>query len=468
MPVPAVIGDGAEAETPTPNGEVGQRDPKSGRLILSPVKTKPTAMAFFEDFFHHQDGRTLLTYGEQYFVWRGNRYREIEADLLRCQLVDWLHEALRWAWNRETKEWELVQYDSNPTTVEAALKTIRHKAVVPIDTEMPCWLDGRADLRANEITACKTVLLHLPTKRIIPGTPKFFSTNALDYDPDLTAPPPKLWLGFLSQILAGDQPAIDLLQEWFGYCLTPDTSQQKMLYIVGPRRSGKGTILRVLTRMVGVANVASPSLAGLAGEFGTQCLLGKTVATITDARWTGQDIQQVVERLLRISGEDNIDVNRKYLPSLCLKLPTRFTFCSNELPKFMDSSNALTGRFLAMQLTRSFYGREDKALSNKLYCELPGILNWAIEGWARLRERGAFVQPPSGEDALREIEDLASPVGAFARERCRRRSDADGLHRRSLQSMGILVPNKRARASGDGSEFLQRIVFGYRRLAGQA
>ncbi len=50
--------------------------------------------------------------------------------------------------------------------------------------------------------------------------------------------------------------------------------------------------------------------------------------------------------------------------------------------------------------------------------ELPGILNWSIEGWRQLQERGHFVQPASVEDTLRDIEDLSSPVGAFVRERC--------------------------------------------------
>jgi len=43
------------------------------------------------------------------------------------------------------------------------------------------------------------------------------------------------------------------LQDWFGYTLSPDTSQQKMLMIVGPTRSGKGTIGR--EAKVGVATL---------------------------------------------------------------------------------------------------------------------------------------------------------------------------------------------------------------------
>ena len=38
----------------------------------------------------------------------------------------------------------------------------------------------------------------------------------------------------------------------FGYCLTGDTAQQKIFMIVGPRRSGKGTIARILRALVGI------------------------------------------------------------------------------------------------------------------------------------------------------------------------------------------------------------------------
>ena len=53
-----------------------------------------------------------------------------------------------------------------------------------------------------------------------------------------------------------------------------------------------------------------------------------------------------------------------------------------------------------------------------LFDELPGILNWAIEGWQRLQKRGHFIQPASSEDAIEELEDLGSPIGAFVRECC--------------------------------------------------
>ena len=69
-------------------------------------------------------------------------------------------------------------------------------------------------------------------------------------------------------------------------------------------------------------------------------------------------------------------------------------------------------------LTKSFYGHEDQDADEKLMTELPGILNWAIAGLGPARTRGHFQQPASAKEAMEQLEDLASPIGAFVRERC--------------------------------------------------
>ena len=81
-------------------------------------------------------------------------------------------------------------------------------------------------------------------------------------------------------------------------------------------------------------------------------------------------------------------------------LPTRLILLTNELPRLTDMSGALAGRMLLLPLTQNWYGREDLTLLDRLCCELPGILLWAIRGWQRLRDQGRFTQPPAA-DALR-------------------------------------------------------------------
>jgi putative DNA primase/helicase len=210
------------------------------------------------------------------------------------------------------------------------------------------------------------------------------------------------------------------LQDWFGYTLSSDTSQQKILFIVGPRRSGKGTIARVLTALVGRDSVVNPTLASLQTTFGLAPLIGKPLAFITDARLGGRSDQAAItERLLSISGEDALTIDRKHIAAWTGRLPARFAILTNELPRISDTSAALVGRLIVLVLVQSFFGREDPSLTARLLTELPGILNWALIGYRRLSERGYFMQPASAQETVEDLEVLASPIKAFIKERCR-------------------------------------------------
>jgi putative DNA primase/helicase len=172
--------------------------------------------------------------------------------------------------------------------------------------------------------------------------------------------------------------------------------------------------------LVGQANVAGPTLGSLASNFGLSPLVGKPVAILSDARFSGRAGEQamVVERLLSISGEDTLTIDRKNRPHLTVKLPTRFPIMTNELPRLTDASAALPSRLLVLQLTRSWYGQEDTGLAQRLLAERAGIFRWALEGLKRLKARGKFQQPASGEEASRRMTELSSPVTAFVQDCC--------------------------------------------------
>jgi putative DNA primase/helicase len=305
------------------------------------------------------------------------------------------------------------------------VQALRSETILPGDVQPPTWVNGEGPFAAGEVLMARNGLVHLPSLMdgrdcLRPLTPDLFTTVALDYEVDAKAAPPEGWLKFLEALWPGDPEAVGLLQEWFGYCLTPDTGQQKMLLVVGPKRAGKGTIARVLTALVGQANVAAPALGSLASNFGLAPLVGKPVAVISDARFSGRSSEQavVVERLLSLSGEDLLTIDRKNREHLTVKLPTRFTILTNELPRLTDASAALPSRLLVLQLTRSWYGAEDTGLAQRLLKERGGILLWAVEGLKRLRERGRFLQPASGVEVSRRLVELSSPVTAFVQDCC--------------------------------------------------
>lgn len=288
----------------------------------------------------------------------------------------------------------------------------------------PSWF-GRAPFPADEAVPTKSGIVRIPAEpdgaiQVMPRTPRFFCPYSVEYGYDPIAPEPRAWLDFLAWIWPDDPQSIETLQEWFGYLLKRDNSHQKLLYMVGPIRSGKGTIARAATNLIGRKNVANPTLSSLAGQFGLAPLVGKPLAIIGDARFGGGIPEQkvVVERLLTISGGDDVTIDRKHKDALLdHSLPTRFMILSNEIPRLRDDGGAITSRFLMLRFTRSAFGKENRALRNQIDREMPGILKWAIEGWRRLQINDRFSQPESGEEFLEMAADASSPIAAFVRDR---------------------------------------------------
>jgi putative DNA primase/helicase len=356
---------------------------------------------------HHQSG--------QFYQWVGTHYVEAPNEEVRACAYAFLDTAKHRGENGDEP--------FNPTRSRVAdvVEALRAEGQLPRTVRAPAWIGPPADNQppAGEILACSNGLLHLPTRHLLQLTPRFFAINAINYAYEPRAPEPAEWLQFLTTIWPDDPRSIETLQELFGLLLTAETRHQKIFLIVGPKRSGKGTIGRVLTAMLGRENVCNPTLAGIGQNFGLAPFIGKPLAMIADARLGGRtDPHIIAERLLSISGEDGQTIDRKFMSAWTGTLPTRFVVLTNELPRLTDASGALAGRFIIMQMTRSFYGHEDLGLTDRLLPELPGILNWAIAGLDRLNARGFFVQPDSAQQAIEELEDLASPVGAFVKACC--------------------------------------------------
>ncbi|NQU20949.1 MAG: DUF3854 domain-containing protein [Candidatus Nealsonbacteria bacterium] len=361
-----------------------------------------------------KDGHPRLRcWRETWWKWTKGRYVELRESDVRAHLVDFL--------NRR-------YFKVGRSALSNTLMQLESQALLPSTIEAPSWLATTpgSDWRPAELLICRNLIVHLPSlfggdKYSVPPTPALFATAALDCDFIGTGTPkPERWLRFLSELWPDDPEAIQSLQLWAGYLLTPDTSQDKLLALIGPKRGGKTTIAKVLAALVGQDNVASPTLGTFASQFGLWGLIGKTLAVIGDARLSGRvDAHTIVERLLSITGRDAIDLDRKFLRPVTTTLPTRIMLVSNELPRLPDASGTIVSRMIVLRLTQSWYGCEDKLLLPALMNELPGVLWWAIDGWRKLQERGGLLQPESGAESIQQLDELASPVGTFVRDCCR-------------------------------------------------
>jgi P4 family phage/plasmid primase-like protien len=401
----------------------------AGDGALSPSKPVPSARAFIDKRYQQDGYQVLFCHKDDFYNYSGTQYSQLPDDALRAGIYEFLDKA---------RTPGGLPFDPTARKVNDVIDALKAEAHLSPLTQPPCWLPGAHNDTdsAADLVAVSNGLIHLPTLALYPHTPLFFNLMSLDFafDPDATCPQ---WHTFLGQLWpeptdtknktkaeveadATDKTAsITCLQEIFGYVLSGDTRQHTIPMLVGPRRSGKGTIARVLTGLMGRANVVSPTLHSLSTEFGLWPLIAKPLAIIADARvGSKSDRNAITERLLSISGEDKQTINRKHKSYWTGQLPTRFLILANELLRFPDLTGALASRYVPLPMTISFLGREDTRLTDKLLTELPGIFNWAHAGWCSLQERGHFELPASARIMLRQLERLGSAIQAFVQDRC--------------------------------------------------
>lgn len=258
-------------------------------------------------------------------------------------------------------------------------------------------------------------ILDLDSMSLSPHDPSWFSTNILPYA-YTTGAGCQHWQQFLSSIFEGDDQRVQLLQEWFGYMLVRSYEHQKGMLMIGAPRSGKGTIGRILREMVGPFNFSGVSLDGFASDPVLDAISDKPVVFVGDARTVDHGSRsKVLARILEIIGQDEVSFNRKWIRKAHnSSMPCRITIAANGVPEFLDHSGALSERLLILPFNKSFAGREDPYLKDKLLQELPGICCWAIAGLQRLRAQGRFTDVAAAEVEREDMQSIQSPLHDFA------------------------------------------------------
>ena len=353
---------------------------------------------------------TLWFWKGEFYRWNGQCYETVEPETIRSQVYDFLDRAL------ELNGEAVKPKPKNVNEVVDGLKAgINFGAA-----DVPVWMGVEERPEAKGLLACRNGLLEFETGKLWDHDPRFFGINSVDFEFDPRARCPR-WERFLGEVWPGDGNAVETLQEFFGLWLTDETKYQKACVLIGPPRSGKGTIGRLLKGLLGRTSYVAVSLGTLGDTFGMEHLVGKKLALVPDVKLDGRaNVTLVMERLLTTIGEDDQAINRKHKPYWQGKLGIRWLILGNDVPKFRgtDESGGLVQRCVMLAMEQNFFGKEDFDLTEKLLAERAGILNWAMEGWRRLKMRDRFVQPASGEELVRKLQASTSTMGAFVDECC--------------------------------------------------
>lgn len=287
--------------------------------------------------------------------------------------------------------------------LRGVMRKLRH--AVACDGQQPAGMvsfrNGVLDVEAG------TLLPHSPDRFLV-GRP------VCDYDPEAQCP---AWRAFLDQVLP-EEAAQQLLQRWAGLCMTADTGQQKALMLTGASRAGKGIIARILAALVGHDRTASIRLMSLVGDHGLSPLLGRSLAIVDETSLDFRsDRGSVVSTLLSIIGETPVAINQKYQAIMpFVRLGVRFVFTTNNTVNFGDHAGAMGNRLLFLHFPKSWVGKEDTRLYDRLHAELPGITVWALQGLRALRASGWPKDVASAREAVEESRATNNPVLRYVEE----------------------------------------------------
>jgi len=443
-PAPAAPVPGCPAAAGSPPGTTGTARAGQSGSASDPAPneslTEPHRLARLFIRQQSRDDTPCVRYWrENWYRWDGPAYKRLHHVEVKAMIAAFVKAEFdrinvdilkNWA-PEDPSEMPPFVMPVSTAIVSNVLQAMTGECLVPGDSEMPCWLDGRPAKQqdAHHFISMENGLLDIRTllysdqqgpdepPATIPHTPRFFSVTSIPYAFDALADCPR-WQQFVAYNLERDSDRIDVLQEWFGLNLTHDMSFQKFMMLEGEGSNGKSVICAVLAGLLGESNCTHIPLENFDKEFALTQTLGKLANIASEVG----EIERVGEGYLKsFTSGDRMTFNRKN-KDLVDALPTaRLTLATNNRPRFSDKSGGLWRRMLLLPLRieiqdgQKIAGMDTVAFWEELG-ELPGIFNWAIEGLRRLREQRRFTESHLSKEAIQEYREETNPARQFLRE----------------------------------------------------
>jgi putative DNA primase/helicase len=213
--------------------------------------------------------------------------------------------------------------------------------------------------------------------------------------PDASCP---IWRNFISRIFNNDQATMDFVRRAVGYSLTGSVAEQCMFILIGTGANGKSTFLRTLHHLFGDYAGSVPIQTLMTQKNGSQqtndlaYLLGKRFVTASE----GERDQRLAEAKIKMmTGGDRISCRFMYADFFEFDPQFKLWLATNNLPAITGADDAIWRRIRVIQFPITIPPEEqDKSLPDQLLAELPGILNWALEGLEEWQGQG--LAPPAG------------------------------------------------------------------------
>ena len=262
-------------------------------------------------------------------------------------------------------------------------------------------------------------VIDLQTGKLMPPMPSMHHSKmaGVEYEAGATCP---RFMQFLADIFPDDGELVAYVQKVAGYLLTGSTKEQCLFMLLGGGANGKSTLVNLLTDLLGdyAANTAASTLmASNSNQYGDDLirLAGARLITSSETEH-GQRFAEA--KIKSFTGGDKV-TGRPLYGSWVEFVPVgKIVLTTNNRPEIRGSDDGIWRRIREVPFNRQFKEAEqDRELMSALRQELPGILNWAINGCLLWQAKGLNA-PASVTASITAYRSEMDTVAGFIEDEC--------------------------------------------------
>jgi len=295
----------------------------------------------------------------------------------------------------------------NETDEKAQKKLIAHAfisegmkrltSMVDVATTEPGITMSQSELDDDKyLLGVKNGVIDLRTGKLLPSTKSQMITKRanVEFDEDAQCP---VWENALSQMMAGDKDVVEYLQRAVGYSLTGDTREHLLFFLHGFGENGKSVFINIIQKLLNDYAAQTPVSTIMKKAKGS---IPNDIARLKGARFvstteTEEDSHISDAEIKHMTGGDT--VTARYLHKEFFEFKPQFKlWVSGNYKPILGEDHGIWRRLILVPFEVTFDAKtRDDQLEDKLINELPGILNWAIEGCLNWQNQSLKVNPPT-------------------------------------------------------------------------
>lgn len=343
------------------------------KVILRAVETNGYGLAYFENSY--------CFFGGDY--WRYVEEHQIESFLTKAAVKLGLDSV-----DANTTEWRV-----------RLLKQLKHLSTTSKGTPS----DGT--------NLANGVLLADGSMRKPRASDMFFYQLDYEYDPQAKA---ELFQKTLDRILPNKSLQL-ILAEFLGYILTSGLRLEKILFMYGTGLNGKSLLIEIIKALFGEKNICHYSIAQLTESKGYfRAAIGGKLLNVC-SEFDGRIEPGVFKQL--VSGEE-VSARFPSQKPFILKDYGKLAVATNKLPSATEITYGFFRRFLIIPFEVTIPLSEiDVDLHKKIIKnELPGILNWVLEGRKRVINQKGFSPSSKSQFLSNKFQNESNSVTMFIQE----------------------------------------------------